>query len=112
MRLDVPFEGRRVSVCQGCSLRTMTLNGFCDRCRALGYGVQREKNYMKEPSEEEKVKRKEFERLQELKKRELEKEPTDEELEDILKRRTRIYDRKKKGEKAVTPEIVDATFRG
>jgi len=115
MRIDVPFEGRRVSVCQGCGKRTMTLNGYCDRCRALGLGVQRDRYYADKPSDEERAKRKEFERLRDLKKREIEKEPTEEEIEDILKKRTRIYERKreKKGsENHDVPDSVDATFKG
>jgi len=117
MRIDVPFEGRRVSVCQGCGKRTMTLNGYCDRCRALGLGVQRDKFYTDKLSDEERAKRKEFERLQELKKREVEKEPTEEEIGDILKKRTRIYERKREKEKKGSkdpdvPDSVDATFKG
>jgi len=112
MRLDIPFEGRRRSVCQGCGIRTLVKDGFCDRCRALGLGIGRDKYYTDKLTDEERAKRKEFERLQELKKRETEKEPTDEELAEILKKRTQIYDRKKRGDKNQLPDSVDATFRG
>ena len=117
MRMDIPFEGRRVSVCQKCGQRTKTTNGFCDRCRALGFGTERSKFYDKKEvnenkSEEDKEKVKEFERLKEARRRELETPPSDEEIEDVLKRRTKIYDRKKEKKEALVPSDVDATFRG
>ena len=126
MRMDIPFEGKRVSSCQKCGQRTMTTNGFCDRCRSLGFGVERSKFYDKEEilkmhkekqnnenqSIEDKAKSRELERLKEARRRELEEPPTNEEIEDILKRRTKIYDRKKEKKESPIPETVDARIKG
>lgn len=55
--------------------------------------------------------------VEETRKREEEKrkakepELTEEELSDILQKRTRIYERKRKGEKDFLPESVDANIK-
>jgi predicted ATP-dependent serine protease len=105
--VNAPYEGKRISVCQSCGLRTICTNGYCDRCRKLGQGVNREVLYDNKTSEED-VKKKEFKRYQELKKRETE-ELSDEEIAEILKKRTKIYSRDhKKGE---VPESVDTNIK-
>jgi len=117
MRMDIPFEGRRMSICQKCGQRSMTKDGFCDRCRALGYGTERSKFYDEKQvnesqTDEDEVKSKELKRLKEARRRELEKPPTDEEIEDVLKRRTKIYDRKREKKDSPIPETVDAGIKG
>ena len=113
MEIDVPFKGRRMSICQKCGTRTMTKDGYCDRCRALGFSPGRARQYDDiNMNEEDRAKAKELERLQEAKRRELETPPTDEELAEVLKKRTRIYDRKKEKKANPLPESVDARIKG
>jgi len=106
---NIPFEGTRVSVCQGCGTRTELVRGYCNRCRTLGAGgIGREGIYIdgKKAIEDAAIDV-EKKRIEMMKKRELEKEPTEEELASILQKRTMIYERKKRGDKSV-PESVDA----